>query len=318
MKLSRLLLRGVVLAAFLFGPWAVRASAEGVAREPPLDKFLALGTASESGVYYPVGRGICALINRGRIEHGIRCLPYATGGNVYNIQAILSGELDLAITRADLAYQAYRGVGTFAELGANRSLRLLGTLYANPVGILVRADSGIEDFTQIRGKRLNIGNLGSGKRTVADLLLQVMGWSAKDFTALDELDTTAMGQAFCAGQVDVLVQAMGIPAAFYDHLSRDCAARFLDIPAEVMAKIRKTYPFLEDGVIPGGLYPHNPQDVRTFSFDAVLLASDRLSEETVYRVSHILFDDLDAFRATHPALAAIEAPRLGSGEPLVP
>ena len=122
------------------------------------DKFLALGTASTRGTYYPVGNSLCGLINKDRDRHLVRCLSYTTGGSVYNIQALSSGELDLAITRSDLAYKAFNGLGEFAAIGANRALRTVTNLYNQPVVITVRKDSGINSFADFKGKVINIGN----------------------------------------------------------------------------------------------------------------------------------------------------------------
>ncbi|RLB81882.1 MAG: C4-dicarboxylate ABC transporter substrate-binding protein [Deltaproteobacteria bacterium] len=226
-----------------------------------VDKFLALGTSSIGGVYYPVGKAIAGLINAHRLDHGIRCIAYSTGGSVYNIQALASGELDLAITRSDLAYDAYNGKGIFKPFGPNKDLCLITTLYHMPVGIIVKEDSGISCFADFLGKRINIGNLGSGKRTIAEMLFKAMGWSVRDFSKVFELSTKKMGEAFCNGEIDILIQAMGIPATFYDMIMKKCNGKFLDIPAGVIHKIQQDNPLFEKTRIPGGLYPNNPQDV---------------------------------------------------------
>jgi TRAP transporter TAXI family solute receptor len=118
------------------------------------DKFIALGTGSPNGTYAPVGAGICDLVNLNRPNHGVRCIAYNTGGSVYNIQAITSGELEMGITRSDLAFQSHEGINAFKAIGPNPDIRAVTTLYAMPIAVLVRKDAGIETFNDMVGKRI--------------------------------------------------------------------------------------------------------------------------------------------------------------------
>ena len=286
-----------------------------------MDKFLALGTSSAGGVYYPVGKGLCDLLNRDRKTHRIRCRAAVTGGSIYNLFAIESGELDLGLTRSDLAAEFFAGSGDFADGGPHPDLRAVAGLYDNPAAIIVKADGPIEDFEGIVGTRLNIGNRGSGKRAAADLLQRVMGWTRSDFAEITEFDTDEMGEAFCEGRVDVLIQMMGIPSAFYDMLTVNCGARFLPIPDEVMDRIRRDHPSFSKAVIPGGLYPHNPDPVVTFSTKVVLVVAARIHDITMERFVRRVFGDVEALRETHPVLDGITGeaiPHDGIAIPLHP
>ncbi len=269
-----------------------------------MDKFLALGTSSVRGVYFPVGKGICKSINAGRDEHLVRCIAYNTGGSIYNIQALASGELDLAITRADLAYQAFKGEGPFEGARRNKDIRAIATLYDNPVAIVVRADSGIDSIDQLTGKRINIGNLGSGKRAFSDLLFKVMNWSRSDFEAVSEYSTSKMGQAFCKGEIDALVQVMGIPAKFYDTVVTECGGKFIGFSDKTLSTIRQYGRFFEETVIPGGMYENNAEDIKTIGTKAVLVTTKRLSDYSIYQVAKAIFNDLSAFKKSNRALGS--------------
>lgn len=274
--------------------------AAGTASAAALDKFLALGTSSTEGVYFPVGQTICGLVNENRLQHRIRCAAYATGGSVYNIQALESGQLDLAITRADLAYQAYRGEGEFAELGPNRNLRAIANLYAQPVAVIVKADSGIQNLDQAEGKRINIGNLGSGKRTIAELIFAIKGWSNDKFQQVLELSTARMGKAFCDGQVDVLIESIGLPSEFYDQLTQKCGGMFVPLSDGLIAGIRQRAPFFYEDAIPGGVYPQNPSDVKTVGIKIVLITSARVHAYSIGVAVEAMFGDFGRLRARHP------------------
>ena len=267
-----------------------------------MDKLLALGTSSPSGVYSPVGKGICKLVNEGRLDHGVRCNAYNTGGSVYNVLAIVSGELDVAITRSDLVVRSHEGSAPFDTFGKIPQIRFITALYDNPVAVIAKADSDIKTFDDFLGQRINIGNMGSGKRSVSDMLFEITKWKHDDFSTVLELGTSKMGKAFCKGEVDILINAMGMPDPFYDNLVNDCGAVFLDIPQSIMGKVLQQGPYFVETKIPAGLYESNPKDIRTFGNKAVLITSSRVHEDTIYLLTKAIFDDLERFNKIHPAL----------------
>lgn len=280
---------------------AIAAFADDTARAG--DKFLALGTASTRGTYFPVGNTLCKLINEKRDRHLVRCLAYPTGGSVYNIQALTSGELDIAITRSDLAYKAFNGLNQFAAIGANRQLRTVTNLYSQPVVITVRKDSGINSFDDFKGKIINIGNRGSGKRAIADQMFKIMGWTKADFAGTTEFSTRGQSKPFCDQKVDILIESIGLPAPLYDNLAANCDAKFIDIPEKLAAGFRKAGPFFFDYKIPASINPNNDTDVKTVGIKVVLLSLTTISPETVATVAESIFGEKGKFQKSHPALS---------------
>jgi len=263
---------------------------------------LTLGTASESGVFYPVGRGISKMVNKRKLQYGLRFITYSTSGSMYNLQAIRNGELDFAISRYDLAYEAYRGVGNFKNQEPLTSLRYIAMLYPMPIGLIVHKKSKIQHLKDLTGKRINIGNPGSGKRSVANMLFKAMNWKNSDFERVTGLATREMGKVFCSGGLDVIIELLGMPAAFYDRITQDCMGRFIPIPSDIVLNVQRENPFIQPSDILAGAYPHNPTTVPTFQIGAILLSSRRLSGDVVYRVCQTIFDNIDEFRKIHPAL----------------
>lgn len=297
--------RGSALGSLRAAGFALLAAVPALASAPSSakEKFVALGTSSQSGVYYPVAQGICGLINGGRDEHLVRCLANTTGGSIYNIQAIATGELDFALTRAGLAYEAYRGIGEFEAYGANPKLRSMSVLYSQPLSVIVKQDSDVKTFLDIVGKRINIGNLGSGKRELAEMMLELMRWTSKDFAEVHELNTSRMGKAFCEDKVDVLIEAIGIPSKFLDDMINGCKGRFVDIPKNVVDAVRLKGPYYEPGVIPAKLYPIHKKDVQTFNVNVVLVSSTDTSAETIYTITKTMFEKFPLLQKTHAVFA---------------
>ena len=263
---------------------------------------LTLGTASESGVFYPVGRGISEMINKRKLEYGLQFITYSTSGSMYNLQAIRNGELDFAISRYDLAYEAYRGIGNFKNQEPLSKLRYIAMLYPMPIGVLVHKKSEARYLKDLVGKRINIGNPGSGKRSVANMLFKAMNWKNSDLERVTGLATREMGNIFCSGGLDVIIELLGMPAAFYDRITQECMGRFIPIPSDVVLNVQRENPFIQPTDIVGGAYPHNPNTVSTFQIGAILLSSRKLSGDVVYRVCQTIFDNMDEFKKIHPAL----------------
>ena len=123
-------------------------------------QFISIGTGGVTGVYYPTGGAICRLVNKTRKETGIRCSAESTGGSIYNINTIRANELEFGVAQSDWQYHAYNGTSKFAEKGKFEKLRAVFSVHAEPVTVIARDDSNINNIADIKGKRFNIGNPG--------------------------------------------------------------------------------------------------------------------------------------------------------------
>ncbi|MEM9778460.1 MAG: TAXI family TRAP transporter solute-binding subunit, partial [Pseudomonadota bacterium] len=142
-------------------------------------QFISIGTGGVTGVYYPTGGAICRLVNRDRKEHGIRCAVESTGGSVYNINTIKAGELEFGVAQSDWQFHAFNGTSQFAD-NPFPEIRAMFSVHPEPFTLLVRGDSGITGFEQIVGKRVNVGNPGSGQRATMEVVMEAFGIGMDD------------------------------------------------------------------------------------------------------------------------------------------
>ncbi|MEJ2426545.1 MAG: TAXI family TRAP transporter solute-binding subunit, partial [Candidatus Thiodiazotropha sp.] len=154
------------------------------------ERFINIGTGGLTGVYYPAGGAICRLLNKGRQDHGIRCSVESTGGSIFNLNSIASGELDFGIAQSDWQYHAYHGTSKFSERGPDKDLRAVFSIHSEPFTVMARDDSGIKSFSDLQGKRVNIGNPGSGQRGTMEVLMQKLHWTRDSFKLASELKAT--------------------------------------------------------------------------------------------------------------------------------
>jgi TRAP transporter TAXI family solute receptor len=161
----------------------------------PVETFVTIGTGGVTGVYYPTGGSICRLVNKDKAKHLVRCTVESTGGSVYNINTIRAGELDLGVAQSDWQYHAYNGTSKFADAGAFTDLRAVFSVHPEPFTVVARADSGIRNLEDLKGKRVNIGNPGSGQRGTMEVLMDALGWDKSTFALASELKSSEQSKA---------------------------------------------------------------------------------------------------------------------------
>lgn len=268
--------------------------------------LIRLGTGAPDGVYHPAGTAICNLINRQRPEHGIGCLAQNTEGSIANLQALRTGELDLAIVQSDWQYHAVQGSAVFAEAGPDEKLRALLSLYTEAFTVVARADAGIASFTDLKGKRVNIGPVGSGQRATMELLLEFFGWSRDEFASLTEFEPGWQTVALCDDLVDAVVFIVGHPNRSVLETTATCESRLIEVQGPGVNKLIQARPYYVHTRIPGGMYRSNPDPTETFGGKATLVARAGLSERVVRTLMETVFEHLDDLRQAHPALSRLD------------
>ena len=300
------------------------ASAAAVAMMAPAvqaEEFITIGTGGVTGVYYPTGGAICRLVNKGRKEHGIRCSVESTGGSVYNINTIREGELEFGVAQSDWQYHAYNGSSKFEEAGAFEDLRAVFSVHPEPFTVVARADAGVSSFADLKGKRVNIGNPGSGQRGTMEVLLDAMGWSTDDFALATELKAAEQSAALCDNQIDAMVYTVGHPSGSIQEATTACDSVLVNVTGDVVDGLIADNSFYRSASIPGGMYRGSDNDTTTFGVGATFVTSASVSEDAVYAVVSSVFNNFDDFKKLHPAFANLKAEEMakaGLSAPLHP
>ncbi len=291
----------------LIGALVAAATAIGASAATAQEQtFISIGTGGVTGVYYPTGGAICRLVNRGRSEHGIRCGVESTGGSVFNINAIRGGELEFGVAQSDWQYHAYNGTSRFEEQGPFEGLRAVFSVHPEPFTVVARSDAGIETFEDLKGKRVNVGNPGSGQRGTMEVLMDKLGWTMDDFAVASELQAAEQSQALCDNNIDAMVYTVGHPSGSIQEATTACDSVLVDVEGEAVDELVADNPFYRTATIPGGMYRGNDEDTHTFGVGATFVTSEDVPEEVVYQVVKAIFDNMDQFRGLHPAFANLD------------
>jgi len=269
-------------------------------------QYVTIGTGGVTGVYYPTGGSICRLVNKGKKEHGVRCNVESTGGSVYNINTIRAGELEMGVAQSDWQFHAYNGTSKFKDKGAFKDLRAIFSVHGEPFTVLARADSGIKTFDDLKGKRVNIGNPGSGQRGTMDLIMQAKGWTKGDFKVASELKASEMSKALCDNKIDAYVYVVGHPNGSIKEATTTCDSRLVTVQDSVIDKIVADADYYKYSTINGGTYAGNPDDVTTFGVAATFVTSAKVPEKVIYAVVKSVFENFEDFKKLHPAFAALK------------
>ncbi|MDR2947363.1 MAG: TAXI family TRAP transporter solute-binding subunit [Candidatus Adiutrix sp.] len=307
-RLSTKLVGALALGALMFLlPEAPAAQAQ--------QQFVTVGTGGVTGAYYPVGGAICRLVDKGRRakEHNIRCTVESTGASVFNVNALRSGDLSVGIVQSDVQYHAYNGVEQFKEAGPDKDLRALFSLQSEAFTLVARNDANIKTFDDLPGKRMNLGDPGSGNRNTLELLMKEYGWTAETYKLATDLKPAEMAGALCDNKIDAYVYVVGHPNGSTQEAANTCDSHLVPVTGPKVDELMKKFPFYPVAVIPGGMYKGTDADVTTFGPRATLLTSASLSDDVAYEIVKAVFGNLDEFKELHPALATLTTENMLEG-----
>ena len=281
----------------------------GFGPEPARAKttFVTIGTGGLTGVYYPTGGAIARIVNKKRKAYGMRCTVESTGGSVFNVNAVMNGDLDFGIVQSDRQYQAVTGVAEWAEKGPQKDLRAVFSIHPESVTVVAAVDSGIKTFADLKGKRVNIGNPGSGQRQNAIDAFWANGMDyEKDLMAEGVKAAEAPG-LLQDGRIDAFFYTVGHPSgAIKEATAGKRNVKFIAIPN--ICRLAAKFPYYAGSVIPVHFYPGaaNKMDVSTFGVKATLVTSSRVPEAVVYAITKEVFENLEVLKKLHPAFEGLK------------
>lgn len=297
------LVRNLALAAAMLAGTAAAAQ----------DKFITIGTGGQTGVYFVVGQSICRLVNRGTSEHNLKCTAPSTGGSIANINAIKAGDMDMGVAQSDWQFYAYNGSSQF-EGDPFTGERAVFSVHGEPFTVIARADAGITSFADLKGKRVNIGNPGSGQRATMEVVMNALGWTLDDFALASELKPAEQAAALGDNKVDAIIYTVGHPNGSIQEAVSTVDAVLIPVTGPEIDALIADNPFYAAATIPGGMYKGSDADTNTFGVKATFVTADTVDEDTVYQVVKAVFDNFDRFKKLHPAFAnLVESEMISDG-----
>ena len=291
-----------VIACFVAGLILPAGSAELQAETT----FVTIGSGDFTGVYFPTGLAIAKMINKKRGQYGIRATVEATPGSVFNLNAIMAGYMEFGLAQADKQYQAVNGLAEWTKRGPQRELRAVFSLHHESVVLVAAVDAGINTDADLKGKRVNLGNPGSGQHRNAIDALKAVGLDPKRDIFPQEVKAFKAPALLIDNRIDAFFCTVGHPSETIQLASSgQRKVRIIPISGPGIDKLVADNQFYIKTTIPvQRLYPNleDSMDVITFGVIATLCTASRLPADLVYTVTKEVFENLDGFRRQHPAL----------------
>ncbi len=264
--------------------------------------FVTIGTGGITGVYYPTGGAIAKIVNNKRDVYGIRCTVESTGGSVFNVNAVMSGDLDFGVVQSDRQYQAVNGLAEWKKAGKQKDLRAVFSIHPESVTLLAAVDSGIKSFADLKGKRVNIGNIGSGQRQNSIDALSANGLDFKKDIKHESIKAAEAPGLLQDGRIDAFFYTVGHPnGAFKEATAGARKTLFISIPN--VDKLVQKYPYYVPTKVMKKYYESakNTGDVDTFGVKATFVTSAKVPDNVVYAVTKEVFENFEEFKTLHSA-----------------
>jgi len=271
--------------------------------------FVTIGTGGVTGVYYPAGGAISKMVNKKFKEYGIKMTVESTGGSVYNINAVLSGDLDFGICQSDRQYEAWYGLAEWKNKGPQKNLRSVFSLHPESITLVASVKSGIKSVADLKGKRVNLGNPGSGQLQNSKDILKAFGISLKDITPEYVKAVEAPG-LLQDGRIDAFFYTVGHPNGnIKEATSGRIKVRIVPISGPAVDKLLKSHPYYAKAEIPvKEFYPmaaNTQKDVWTVGVKATVVTSKKEPAKIVYAITKEVFENIDTFKKLHPAFEVL-------------
>lgn len=269
-------------------------------------KIIKIGSGSPNAMYYPVASSVCDIFNKYNEDKSIICKAVLSQGAEFNLDSVENGTFDMGIAQANLQYDAYQGLGKFSGK-PHKNLRTLFNIHNEYLTLIVKKNSNINSFSDLRGKRVNIGNKGSGSRILFSQMIKTLGWTLGDFEEIYEESGSNISKVLCTpNKADAAVYIVGHPNKSFAAMIDDCNTELVSLSdSEIETFVKLSPKEFRRSFIPKNTYNDTLEEVETFASTTILTASVNLDKTFVRNFVRTISEHKDELIAIQPALAVI-------------
>ena len=263
--------------------------------------YINILTGGTSGVYYPLGVAMSQIFSKALPDAKVSV--QSTKASVENLNLLEAGRGELAFTLGDSLSDAWKGNADAGFKTPLKKLRTVAGIYPNYIQIVASADSGIRTLADLKGKRISVGAPKSGTELNARAVLKAAGLTYNDFSKVEYLPFGESVELMKNRQLDVTLQSAGLGVSSLRDLATSLKIVVVPVPADVVKKIGD--PAYQPAVIPAHTYEGQDQDVPAVAIQNFLVTREGVPEETVYKMTKAVFENLPELAAAHSAAKAI-------------
>jgi len=292
--IARLLVLVVLLGGLVVGTGLVAAA----------KTFITIPTANVGGAFYPAGAAIASLLNEKLGSKGIVASAQASAGSPENLRMMMTGEANAAILVGDIASDAFHGRGAFSGT-PYQNLRAITALWSNPIQIVALKKANIRSLSDLRGKRISVGQPGSGQEVLTKIALYAGGLDVKDVVP-EYLGYSQSSEAMRDGKIVAAHLGGGVPAPEITSLfAGPTPVELVSFNDREVARVVEKYPYYFKLVIPPGTYPKQDKPVITVATTAFLAVDANVDENVVYDITKTIYENLDYLAKSYNGLSGM-------------
>ena len=279
--------------------------------------FVIIGSGDFNGVYFPTGLAIAKIINDKRKEYEIRATVASTRGSVFNVNAVMAGYMDFGLVQSDKQYQAVNGLAEWAEKGSQKELRSVFSIHHESVNLVAAVDAGIKTIVDLKGKRVNLGNRGSGQYLNSIDALEAVGLNYKGDIFSKTVKASEAPYLLLDNHIDAFFCTVGHPSETLQTATSGARkVSFIPIAGPSIDKMIADKHYYTSTTVPvAKFYPgaEGPVDIKTFGVIATLCTSSKVPVNVVYTIIKEVFDNFGEFKKQHPAFATLKKESMLTG-----
>ena len=275
-------------------------------------QYVNILTGGTSGVYYPMGVALSQIYSK--VMPDAKVSVQSTKASAENLNLLQAGRGELAFALGDTVSDAWKGNAEAGFKTPLKKLRAVAGIYPNYIQIVASAESGIKTLADLKGKRISVGAPKSGTELNARAILKAAGLTYDDFAKVEYLPFGESDELMKNRQLDATLQSAGLGVSSLRDLSTSIKMVVVPIPQDVVLKVGD--PAYQAGVIPANTYEGQTTAVPTAYVQNFLVTREGVSEDTVYKMTKALFENLDQLKAAHAAAKSIRLKGAVSSLPL--
>jgi len=270
--------------------------------------FVTIGTGGVAGLYYHTGKAIAKIVNKKTKKYDLQVKVEFTGASVFNVNAMMVGDLEFGIVQSDRQYQAWHGIKDWKDRGAQKKLRSICSFYPESVVLVAGDDTGIDALLNLKGKHINIGNLGSGARGNAIDVMQSCGLDWRRELSVEGFRVADAAKMLQDSKLDAFFHTIGHP----NDLIKEVTAgkrkvHLVPLIGNCIDQLVAKWPYYAKASVPISFYPmaQNKKNIETFGVKATFCTSVDIPESVVSAITKEIFDNLEDFKKLHSAYSVL-------------
>jgi len=271
--------------------------------------FVTIGSGGVGGTYYPLGGVMAELLTKGGVN--IRANSRSTSASRENSRLVASDQAQIGMVMGSTLWQAYNGIDAF-KVDGKLDLLTLMHMYAAPHHIVTTTRTGIQNFEDLKGKKISVGAPGGGDQVLTNMVLAAAGWTDKDYQK-QQLTQPEAVTALKDGNLDVAFLNFAIPGSAVMEIAAVRDVVLIPIPDAVIAKVVEENPFMMPFTIPAGTYAKQTNDCKTVADGNFLVVSSKMSDQVAYDCVKIFIEKRNEIQKTTPHAAQFTPEKAGFG-----